>query len=77
MKNAIIVTEGSRIVGVFSNLKKLWNEIDSVNKQGYSTVALTLSIGRPYDVGYCVIQGNNYQNIRIQKFEVNHVREYK
>lgn len=71
MKHAITVQAGSQVIGVYSNLKKAYDTLETPVKQGYSTIALTLAVCKPYDVGTCVIAGRQYENVVLRKFEVN------
>ena len=71
MKHVILVRNGSVVIGVASNLKKALDLIESNNKKGYSTIALTISFYWPYRLGSGKIQGIYYENIVLEKYRVN------
>lgn len=71
MKHVIVIRNGAHIVGVASNLKKALSLIKSRWLQSYSTIALTVSCFKPYHIGSGRVNGVPYENLRLEKFEVN------
>lgn len=71
MKHTIFVKDGSQVIGIASNLKKVVDATDSEHKQGYSTIALTVSLFRPYKIGSGRINGMYYENLSVEKYQVN------
>ncbi len=71
MKNAIVIKDGSKVIGIASNLKKAIDSIDSKYLPHYSTIAGTIAVFRPYDIGSGRINGIYYESLSVEKFEVN------
>ena len=72
MKHAIVVKSGSRVIGVYTNLKRFWDSLGhNQTRQHYATACLHLRYHKPYDVGTCVVDCQVLENVRLEKFECN------
>jgi len=71
MEHVIVVKNGPRIVGIASNLKKALSMIESRWLHGYSTIAMTLSVCKPYPIGSGTVNGIHYDDLKLEKYEVN------
>lgn len=77
MQHVIVVFCGDYLVGVFTNLRRVYDAIDSCYKPSYSTVASHLRVFCPEDFGTCVFFGQKYSNLMVKKVTVNEIVYYQ
>jgi hypothetical protein len=72
-QHVILVRNGGRLIGVFSNLKLVYDELRGAAKPAYSTVSANMAFSRRVDLGACVFWGVLYEGLSVQRVTVNRV----